>query len=397
MTSMTDSDSVFLQQLNKPNFTKTKGTFRYLSLGDVHLGHPRTPTQWIIKNLNRYVNNDERLSQVDALFITGDFFDRLLNNGDPQVHEINRFITSLLWRCAALDVIVRIVEGTPSHDREQSQFFVEQAHNAKIPVDLHYATTLSIERVERFGMTILYVPDKWRPHTSDTLTEVRELLAKEQLEQVDFAIMHGAFEYQLPAVVTEPTHDSEVYLELVRHHILIGHVHDCTQHERILAAGSFDRDTHGQERPKGFYDVSLRHTGEWTATFVENKDAKRYDTIDCSDLDTQQANSAISKHLTTLPHGSSVKIRCREDDPIARDIDELKKRYPQFEWAKPDILTSKQATTKSIDELLHMDVSEFIAIDSTTLLDLLDVEFKRYASDPQQAKRCHTLMASIME
>jgi UDP-2,3-diacylglucosamine pyrophosphatase LpxH len=377
--------------------TKHKGVFRFLSIGDIHLGHPRTPTSWIIKNLNQYLNNDHRLSQVDALFITGDVFDRLLNNGDPQVHEINRFITELLWRCARFDVIVRVVEGTPSHDREQSRFFTEQATNAKIPVDLHYATTLSIEHIERFNINVLYVPDKWRPHTQDTLIEVKQLMAKEGLDQLDFAIMHGAFEYQLPSIVPEPTHDSDTYLELVRYLILIGHVHEPTQKERILAAGSFDRDTHGQEHPKGFYDVSLRSENDWTVTFVENKDAKRYDTIDCVDLDSQQAASVISKHLATLPNGSSVKIRCRSDDPIAKDVEELKKRHPQFEWAKPDIKTSKQQTAKEMDELLHMDIEEFIPIDPKTLPGLLRDEITKHTTDPLQQQRCLALMEDILE
>lgn len=368
----------------KTDNCKRPGTFRYASLGDVHLGNHQTPTTVIINNLNRSLT-DDLLKQIDMLIITGDLYDRLLHNADENVHHINRWITLLEYRCAKYNVMIRIVEGTPSHDRGQSRFFVEQKINANIPVDLHYATTLSIEYNERLDAHFLYVPDKWRPDTSTTLEEVQVLLKQHGLEQVDFAIMHGAFEYQLPSIVKEPTHDSEIYLGLVKYHILIGHVHLQTQNERILAAGSFDRITHGEEGPKGFYDVTVREDGTSNIVFVENRTAKRYDTLECHEMDTKALNLAIRKKLSDLPKGSAVRLRCNPHDAATGDLELIKREFPWVEWS---ILVEKTAKKKEsvADTLANFDLSDFIAIDKSSILKLILPELEKHAKDEHFVK-----------
>ena len=134
----------------KTDQCKSPGNFRFLSVGDIHLGHHQTSTESIIRNLDYYLTNEVVLKDVDLLIITGDLFDRLLHNADDNVTLIQRWITRLLYKCSYLNVAIRVLEGTPSHDRGQSRFFAEQQKNADIQVDLHYATTLSIEYIERF-------------------------------------------------------------------------------------------------------------------------------------------------------------------------------------------------------------------------------------------------------
>lgn len=371
----------------KIDATKSPGSFRFVSLGDVHLGHHQTPTAKIIENLDRYCTNDQVLKDVDMLIITGDLFDRLLHNADDSLHLINRWITRVLYRCAYLDVAIRIVEGTPSHDRGQSRFFVEQAKNAKINVDLYYATQLEIEHNERFGITILYIPDKWRPDTTETLEEVKLLMRKQGLEQVDYAIMHGAFEYQLPSIVKEPTHDSATYLSLVRYFILIGHVHLVTQLERILAAGSYDRICHGEEGPKGYYDVRVRSPDDYDIVFVENKGAKRYDTLDCTGLETKELNVKIRKAVEALPKGSAIRLRCSPHDAAAGDIDGLMKQYPQFEWtlAKDREKTKKESV---LDTFMSTDMEEFVPITKDSIVGLAEQELERQGLDTVAVSNC---------
>lgn len=376
--------------------TKTPGVFRFVSLGDVHLGHHQTPTRLILKNLRRFCTNDEMLRDLDMLIITGDLFDRQLVNGDEQVHEINRWITELLYRCARHDVAIRVVEGTPSHDRKQSSFFVEQARNINIDVDLHYATTLSVEYIERFGIHVLYVPDKWRPDTQETLDEVRLLLHQKGLEKVDYAIMHGAFEYQLPSIVKEPTHDSEAYLGLVRHLIMIGHVHIPTLHDRILAAGSFDRQVHGDEGAKGFYRVAVHADDDYRITFVENKGAKRYETVDCRRLTTKQVNVALQKTIDALPKGSSIRIRCEPQDPVLGDLEGYKKRYPHLEWATPVVEREVKQEKTDLDSLLDMDPEVLAPIDPTTISDLVAAELTRHAESEDVRRRCQHRLSEFV-
>ncbi|MFO5848494.1 hypothetical protein ACLBP5_30320, partial [Klebsiella pneumoniae] len=71
--------------------TKKPGIFRYLTVGDVHMEHLQTPTELIINNFWKTVP-DTILKDIDMLIITGDLFDRQLNNGDPAAYAFYRFI-----------------------------------------------------------------------------------------------------------------------------------------------------------------------------------------------------------------------------------------------------------------------------------------------------------------
>lgn len=365
----------------KTDTCKFPGSFRFVSLGDVHLGHPNTPTEHIIRNLNTYVVTDTLLKDIDMLIITGDLYDHILTNADDATHQINEWITRLLFRCAAHRVKLRVVEGTPSHDRKQSRFFVEQAKNLGVEVDLHYAQTLSIEYVADLDINILYVPDKWREHTDTTLAEVRELLIKHNLEKVDFAIMHGAFEYQLPSIVPEPTHCSKTYLDLVRYYILIGHVHHPTRLDRILAAGSFDRLCHNEEEPKGFYSVVVKPGGSDTVKFLANKGAKIYKTIDCVGLDTKALNVTLRKVVAEVPKGSAVRLRCHRHDPANGDLKVIQETYPDVIWSVTLEEGEKKTTKGVMDAFKSIDLEEFLPITKNNITTLVVNEIEKHASD----------------
>jgi len=399
MTTDTQPSFVNVLARDVPNewaMCKTPGLLRIISLGDVHLGHSNTPTRLIIRNLDTYCTNEQVLADVDMLIITGDLFERLLHNAEDAVHLINSWITRLLYKCVACDVVLRIVEGTPSHDREQSRFFPEQAKNANIPVDLHYATTLSIEYVERFGIHILYVPDKWRTRTEDTLEEVRLEMKRLGLEQVDFAIMHGAFEFQLPAMVKEPLHDSEIYLKLVRFFIFIGHIHFPTRKDRILPAGSYDRLNHGEEHKKGFYDVKVRGPEDHEVVFVENKGAKRYDTVKCHGLDTKELNVSLRKKVESLPKGSAVCIRCSPHDAATGDIEHIKQQWPWIEWSLTVDKEKKKETGPSMTELFKSDLRQFTDINENSIMELIDEDLKRKTTDPAVESRCKERLKELL-
>jgi hypothetical protein len=367
---------------------KRPGWFRCASFGDVHLGHPNTPTEHIIRNLMQYIHED-LIKDLDMLIIEGDLFDRLLNSADDNIFRIQRWATQLMWWCAKHGTMLDIVEGTPSHDWFQCKFFVEQKQNAEIPVDLYYSKGLSIRYIEKFDMHVLYVPDHCLPHPDDILKETRLQMAKLGITQVDFAVMHGAFTYQYPVVVVEPTHDEQTYLDLVKYFIFIGHVHQSSQYERILAAGSFDRLNHGDEGYKGFYDVSVQEDGTHRITFVINHHAKRYDTLDCRGADIKDINVTVQKHMEGLRKGSSIRLRCYQGDPAVAYVDALKREYSEFEWVNPVVEDAKSKTKKSVvDVLANIDMSTFLPINEHSFLELLKPELEKHSKDPVEVQRC---------
>lgn len=375
---------------------KIPGQFSFVSLGDVHLGHSSTPTAHTLKALKQCLS-DEVIKRVDMVIITGDLFDHLLHAEEDELYLIHRWMTILLMRCAVHGTMLEVVEGTPRHDRHQSRYFVEQKHNADIPVQLHYATELSIRYIEHLDAHFLYVPDKCRPHTDQILEEVRLQMKALGIDKLDMAIMHGAFEYQLPEVVTEPTHNSDIYLGLVKHYILIGHVHNQTQRDRILAAGSFDRHTHGDEIPKGYYEVVVRDSGKDSITFIENKRAKRYDTINCHGLDTKQLNVLIREKVATLPRGSSIRLSCNQHDAATGDLKLLRQEYPQFEWAPVKVEKQDKPKQNVADTLATFDLSEYIPIDKQSVMGLIEPDLQKFANGSEATvSRCRLLLAEML-
>ena len=51
--------------------------FNVFNFSDVHVGHQNTPTEHILGNADKILT-DKFMSILDAIFITGDFFEKLL-------------------------------------------------------------------------------------------------------------------------------------------------------------------------------------------------------------------------------------------------------------------------------------------------------------------------------
>lgn len=310
-------------------------------LSDVHLGHRKTPADEIIRSLKVALPDNETTSTLDAIFITGDLFDRFLNLPSEEVFEIHAFIAYLLRVCKRRDILLRVLEGTPSHDWKQSRLVENINVDAGIDADAKHVSELSIETVDRFGMTLMYIPDEWSSDNDDTYRQVLQLLADYGLEQVDFVLMHGAFGYQLPSHVNVPTHDPDRYADIARHYVFCGHVHKPSQYRNILVPGSFDRLAHGEEEVKGSWIIEVVEGGDDHLTFVENKTAKIYRSIDVSSLSQDEAFDRIETIVNDLPFGSHIRIVATGDDPVAATIEVLRKNYPNYQWSSKTSSTAK--------------------------------------------------------
>ena len=227
---------------------------KWLTLSDVHLGHKRTSTEEILKNLYIFFKDftGEVYSDLDFIFIAGDLFDGLLDysGNDREIHSIKLWLNSIMRFCHKYSIALRILEGTPSHDWKQSFMAVTIYEIIDLPFDFKYVNSLYIEQHSK--ATILYIPDEWTSSTDTTYKQVKELMNNIHIDSVDIAIMHGAFEYQLrqaPAKVQK--HNEHLYESIVKYAINIGHIHTHSVHGKIIAQGSFDRLAHGEEEKKG--------------------------------------------------------------------------------------------------------------------------------------------------
>jgi hypothetical protein len=330
------------------------------SISDIHLGHRLNSTFEIIKNLGCAIGDNAETSQIDLLLLAGDVFDNLLNLSKDEVTEIDFWIASLIRICAKFQIVLRIVEGTPFHDRTQSKrFFVINEIMGNL-VDLKYVSTISIEYIEKFGINMLYVPDEASESPEKTLHIVKELMASKGLEQVDFACMHGAFDYQLPIISKDHKHNSAEYLRLVKYLITIGHVHTFSQFDRIFAQGSFDRLAHGEEEAKGFVKATVWQDGEWEVKFVENHGAKKFVTFKSEKDSLEETLADIEQLVYSLPEKSHIRLDLPKGHPLLVGMDTLIRSFPGIFWAKKE-----QKEDMVEDDLIPDAENEYVPITIT--------------------------------
>lgn len=265
------------------------------SLSDIHLNHPNTPTEFIIRNINRYVFPDTPETRaLDIIFIGGDVTDSLMDFASNNAVAYRKWVSSFLQYCKKYDIMVRIIEGTPLHDWGQSIIFVEENENHNIGCDLRYFKDIAIEHISRFNIDVLYIPDEARPNTAITWGVVQSLLAERNLTKVDFAIMHGAFGYQLPNIedIKDKIHSEENYTSIVRHYIFIGHVHQHRPNGKIIPNGSTDRLRHGEEDIKGHVRLCKGHI-----EFIPNHGAMRYITLEVPGMSADEIMDIVEQRL----------------------------------------------------------------------------------------------------
>lgn len=315
----------------------TSSEFRIASASDLHLGHKKVPAAKMVADLYGSFNKSNALAALDVLVLAGDVMDHLLSWPDDDVGVIEDWMSQLLRDCAACNVDLWIVEGTPSHDRKQSKKFVTINESLKIGCRLTYVDDLSIVYFARFGLHVLFVPDEWSDSADKTLAAVHEHMAAAGIKKVDYAVMHGQFEYQLPAVVPGQKHSSDAYLAIVDKLIFIGHVHKFSRNDRIIAQGSHGRISHGEEGPKGYVRATVRSADDYDIEFVENKNATIFRTIELEEVELADAIAACRRIAAELPDDSHVRIRSSpENYSLAQLESEMSSEFINLNWTSID-------------------------------------------------------------
>lgn len=310
----------------------TRPDFYVAVASDLHLGNTRNNALEIANNLRAAFPDNVETAKLHMICIAGDVFDKLLSLSNEDVHEIDFWFAYMLRLCKKHNIMFRILDGTKSHDWYQSRRVETLNKIMGCDCDLKYVRDLSIEYIPKFDINILYVPDEWNTTTERTLTQVKDLLRAKGLDQVDYAMMHGQFEYQLPAHIEAQKHSSSEYLKIVRELIFIGHVHKHSRYDRIIAQGSFDRLTHGEEEPKGHVRAYCRPSGEHDIVFIENKNAKRFVTVNCVGLDANSTLLKIEDSVKDLPDGSHIRLEADTDNPVLGNMEAIVRSYSRFSW-----------------------------------------------------------------
>jgi len=349
----------------------------YLLISDIHLGHNINKTEDIIANLDIFFSTyHDKIKDVDYIFIAGDVFDRLLSNGSRESILIYGWLSRLLTYSRKYGIKLRILEGTPSHDRKQVKQFIETVSPLELKdVDFKYFDRLDIEIDEETGLSILYIPDEWRPTAKEVYDDVKEKLKEYNLEKVDVVVMHGAFKYQIPGIESEAFHDMDDYLSITNYTVNCGHVHDMSQYDRILVPGSFDRLTHADEgQTKGGYLVTLIPENKFKYDILINKHALCFKTIYYTDMEElkKELEDLNKKHRKC-----HVRIIVTDNVSLTDTIRELSYNYQNL------VIKTQSETKKKEQENKTKKIErKIITLDKNTLRDLVLEEIKEKDIDP---------------
>lgn len=261
--------------------TPRRKPLRIISTSDWHLGNSRVPAIAICNRLREVLF--PRLSECDLLNIGGDVWHTLQTFSD-EASAIVACLIDLLRLCHTHNVVVRVLLGTFTHDRDQSALFPIYHEKCHFTNDLRYISQVCLEHIEAVDVRILYLPDDLPYDSSDACLEaVVELMRARGWTWVDYVFGHGYFDHMLPDIPKKPkcTFRIEQFKPFVRRYVCMGHIHLHDLTGNVFYNNSFDRIAHGEEAPKGFMAVEDLGTTA-RLRFIENPHATRFITLDLS-------------------------------------------------------------------------------------------------------------------
>ena len=368
----------------------------YVVLSDLHIGARNTTAKEIIDHLQVFFEDFSPKSwakDLDVIFIAGDLWDDTVSFSDSAIKYFIPFFTLLINFCKRNKISLIVLEGTPKHDRKQSETLKTLAQAIDPSFDFVYVDELSIRYVPKLDMNVLFVPDECRTTSLEVERDVEAMMSEKGLTQVDIAIMHGMFNYQLGTIPhSERVYSEQWFLKHVKRYINIGHIHKASQYERILAQGSFDRLTHGEEDPKGAYLLVEEHGGDWAPIFIENKCAKKYISINAGPT-AEKTIELIKKAINKgLPEFSHIRLVGEPTLDVFKGFEELRKQFPQYQ------LTKKVSKEISVEETKPMMQYQAVVLNRETISEVVFNEVSRTNDfSPSEGKRLFELLESLHE
>lgn len=344
-------------------------TFKWLWVQDVHFGVPSVPVGAVTASFKMVYEAAKRRG-ITKVVIGGDLTDRPLELTNDYGSEFVQFGIWLLKDAEENGIEIIVIEGTPSHDWKQARILERLRDSIGSSVKLVYISVLTIVNLDGFG-DVLIVPDQWRSSTETTLLEVKTLLREKNLEQVDWAFMHGSFDYQVPVFLRSrlDLHKSDEYLKIVKKGIFIGHEHTRTSHFKINCAGSLERTKHGQEEEKGGLFIEELINGKVHVEFIRNSKAQVFKDVLADDLTPEQILTSIEKEGIDLDKFANIRLVATKDVDVHNEfIKKYKQVYPEIKWSLKNMAGKQESQPLTEVELIEFSK---VNLDTNTIKELL--------------------------
>jgi DNA repair exonuclease SbcCD nuclease subunit len=247
-------------------------------LSDPHSG-AFDAKQWYHELKEGFIKDIEKLTILDFLVITGDYFDTKISANSEHAKYALKLLTKLLKICAEKNTKFRIIKGTESHDNKQLEMF--DGLRGVANCDFRVIHTVEAEWLFE-DMHVLYIPEEYM--------ENKEEYYKEYFSDTyDYIFGHGLVDKAVFLAATQeseatrsqaPIFKTDDLQTICKGPIYFGHIHKPLQVGRFRYVGSYSRWAFGEEEDKGYimtYYTPL--TGDYTDEFIVNNNARRFDTV----------------------------------------------------------------------------------------------------------------------
>lgn len=292
-----------------------------IHIADIHFGCMNPEEEYNI--LYRQFLSPIELINFDILSIDGDLFDRKFSANSPAIQYAISFVNQCARICASKNATLILISGTESHDAGQLRLFYDLASWEQ---DIHIVETPRF--IYTHGIKILCIPELYGKGAGyyDNLLK----------EKYDMCFLHGTLVGSIPGATQENLNSKREPIFSIDSFsgclgpIFAGHVHiHQTIQNHMYYISSPIRWRFGEEEDKGFIiNVFNSYTYRYY-NYFHTIQSKRYDTINISDLATNDPNEMIKKLDEMHNRGIDyIRLNCR--DVPAYQLAILRKYYHEI-------------------------------------------------------------------
>jgi len=269
-----------------------KKRIKILNAGDLHIG--AVPSERFEKELDLIIETIKE-ELPDVVILNGDIFHYRLNLDSSDSKLAMKFLTDLCDLTGSLNIILRVIKGTLTHDYSQLENYIPLEE--KFP---HFGIASTVCSEELFpDFFVLWVPEEY---PNDYKSYYNEFFYDENNNPIIYDAIFGHGEIDVAGdwsnrgtsesekyYVGTPIHSAETLLNHSKSVVAFGHIHvEFLYKKRLYYPGSFSRFAHGEEEAKGFTIITLtrKEDNSYDINFkrIENKLAGIYQTINYLDI-----------------------------------------------------------------------------------------------------------------
>ena len=299
---------------------------RIANLSDIHFFGHRIEMSSLQMSLKAWcLNYEEKIA--DLLVFSGDLFDGAVSCSHHHGWVFCSWMIEVLDYCLLHRIVLRFLEGTPSHDMQQLVFFTPLLkHYQSLGLDVQYHQGIVFERIPALDSNFLFVEDRHLEETSVTMDKMCEVIRAQGTDKTDFIVMHGTYYHQIP--IAKNVFYAEIVSKLVHGLVMSGHIHIHSHCEKVVTPSSFTRMSFGEEAPKGGllidYDTV---TNEVNWIFKENPYAPLFNTYQLTSNTVKSVESA----LKFLPTNSYVRL-VLDDKGLMEVVRHYREQFPKLKF-----------------------------------------------------------------